>query len=248
MGRKYNNPPVVEALCEFQFVSDNPWDLTIPGLIYEKVRDEFPDKQRQIGVNVRLQPTEKGLEHKIETSPPRIQFHKRDKTALIQIAPDVLVINQLKPYPTWSKFKEMVLKNFKIYREIANPKGLKRIGLRYINVIDLDNLQNDLEKYFSLHLSIPKGLPGTVDSILSRIKFSYEDNKENLMLTFASIIPRKPNMTSILLDLDYALVIPEYVKLNEISDWLEKAHERIESTFESCITENTRKIFGESKQ
>ena len=62
MGRRYKNPPIVEALCEFEFISSQPWDLTIPGLIYEKVKDEFPDKRQQIGIGVQFKPTEKGLE------------------------------------------------------------------------------------------------------------------------------------------------------------------------------------------
>ena len=36
MGIKYKKPPIVEALCEFQFISDRPLDLTLHGLIYEK--------------------------------------------------------------------------------------------------------------------------------------------------------------------------------------------------------------------
>lgn len=46
MGRKYRNPPLIEALCEFQFVPTQPWDLTIPGFFYEKVKNDFPAKQQ----------------------------------------------------------------------------------------------------------------------------------------------------------------------------------------------------------
>jgi uncharacterized protein (TIGR04255 family) len=36
MTKRYNNPPIIEALCEFQFDTDVSWDLTLIGLIYDK--------------------------------------------------------------------------------------------------------------------------------------------------------------------------------------------------------------------
>jgi uncharacterized protein (TIGR04255 family) len=247
MGKKYKNPPIVEALCEFQFISDQQWDLTLPGLIYEKVKDEFPDKQQQSGISVQFQPTEKGLEHKIEPAPPRIQFHRKDKSALIQVVPDLLVINQLKPYPTWNEFKPMILKNFQIYQEVAHPKGFRRIGLRYINIVEFDKLPIELKDYFQFYPFIPEGLPQIHDSFVNRVEFPYEEGKERLILTLATVIPNKPNVLSILLDLDYVMATPEYIPLDGVSNWLEKAHEEIEKAFEACFTDEARKIFEEEK-
>ena len=247
MGKKYKNPPVVEALCEFQFISDKPWDLTLPGLIYEKVKGEFPVKQQQIGIGVQFRPTERGLEHKVEPAPPRIQFHKEDKTALIQVAPNLLVVNQLKPYPTWDKFKAMILKNFNIYEEVAQPKAFRRIGLRYINIIEFNKAQIELKNYSQFYPFIPDTLTQPYDSFLTRVEFPYEDAKERLILTLASVVPKKPNVISVLLDLDYVMATPEYVSLHDVSEWLEKAHERIEDAFEVCITDKAREIFEEEK-
>jgi len=247
MGRKYKNPPIVEALCEFQFISEQPWDLTLPGLIYEKIKDEFPDKQQQDGISVQFLPTERGFEYKIEPGSPRVQFHRKDKSALIQVAPDLLVINQLKPYPTWNEFKPMILKNFQIYKEVARPKGFRRIGLRYINIVEFDKSPIELKDYFQFYPFIPEGLPQIHGSFVNRVEFPYEQGKERLILTLATVIPTKPNVLSILLDLDYVMAAPEYIPLDGVSDWLEKAHEEIEKAFEACITDEARKIFGEEK-
>ncbi|NLI56111.1 TIGR04255 family protein, partial [bacterium] len=101
MEREYKNPPLVEALCEFQFIPLQPYDSTIPGLFYEKIKEEYPEKQEQVGINFQLQATEKGFEQKIiQNFPPKIQFFKSDKTSLVQIARELLVINCLKPYQT----------------------------------------------------------------------------------------------------------------------------------------------------
>ena len=42
MSIQYNNPPIREVVCEFRFEEGSPWDLSVPGLIYSKMADEFP--------------------------------------------------------------------------------------------------------------------------------------------------------------------------------------------------------------
>jgi len=54
MGKKYKNPPIVEALCEFQFVPGQPWDITIAGMLYERIKDEFPIKQQHAEVQIHI--------------------------------------------------------------------------------------------------------------------------------------------------------------------------------------------------
>ncbi|QMS90513.1 hypothetical protein HUN01_24125 [Nostoc edaphicum CCNP1411] len=39
--RQYPNPPIEEAVCEFRFAPDPAWNLTIPGLFYEKIKDFY---------------------------------------------------------------------------------------------------------------------------------------------------------------------------------------------------------------
>jgi len=247
MGKKYKNPPVVETLCEFNFIPNQPWDLTIPGLIYEKLKDEFPDRKQQIGIDVEFKATEKGLEHKVEPALPRVQFYKKDKTALIQVAPDLLAVNQLKPYPTWNKFKPMILEGFRVYKEIVNPKGFRRVGLRYINIIDFEKTDIEIKDYFQYYPFIPGNMSQLHGPFLTRVEFPYEEGNENLILTLSSFTPKKPDIISILLDIDYAMVVPEYIPFEQITEWLDKAHERVENAFESSITNKAREIFKEEK-
>jgi uncharacterized protein (TIGR04255 family) len=247
MSKKYKNPPIIEALCEFQFIPGQPWDLTIPGLIYEKVRDEFPDRQQQIGIGVQFRPTEKGVEHKVEPAPPRIQFYKEDKTALIQVAPDLLAVNQLKPYPTWSKFKPMILKILQTYREVTNPKGFKRVELRYINKINIKAESVELSEYVDFYPYISRELPQLHTSFISRVEIPYLNNRDRMFITIGSALPESPDTLSIILDIDYIMAKPEAIPMEAIEEWIEQAHSAIEKAFECCIKDKSRILFEEVK-
>jgi uncharacterized protein (TIGR04255 family) len=246
MEKKYKNPPIIEALCEFQFVPGQEWDLTLPGLIYERVKDQFPDKQQQIGIGIEFRSTEKGLEHRVEPKAPRIQFHKKDKTALIQIARDLLVINQLRPYPTWRGFKPLIANAFQVYREIANPKGFKTIGLRYINKLPFNTESVKLEEYFNFYPDIPKDLPQTHANFISRVEILYLNNRDRLIITISSAPPEVSGV-SIILDLNYIMIIKEGIPIEAYEEWLEQAHTAVEKAFESCIKNKSRILFEEEK-
>lgn len=248
MERIYKNPPLAEALCEFQFIPNVPWDLTIPGLIYGRIKDRFPRRKQQAGLGIQLRPTEKGVEHKIEPAPPRVQFLNQGETVLVQLAPDLLVVNQLKPYPGWIKFKSLIIDTFNVYREIANPKGIKRIGLRYINIFEFTSKNLRLDEYFNYYPFIPETMPKALSSFLVRSEFPYSDEKEVLILQLASIIPRDPDLSSLVLDLDYAMIAPEYISLDDIEEWVEKAHDEIERTFETTINDKARDLFMDGGQ
>ena len=45
MSRVYRYSPLVEALCEFQF-AEGEWDWTVPGLMYQEIKETFPKNGR----------------------------------------------------------------------------------------------------------------------------------------------------------------------------------------------------------
>lgn len=183
----------------------------------------------------------------MEPSPPRIQFHRKDKTALIQVAPDLLVINHLKPYPTWSKFKPLILQTLQIYNKVANPKGFKQIGLRYINKINIEAESVELSEYVDFYPYVPKGLPQLHTNFLSRVEIPYFNNRDRMVVTIGSDVPKIPNTLSIILDIHYIMVNPEAIPMRATENWVEEAHSAVEKTFECCIKDKSRILFEEIK-
>ena len=246
MSRKYNNSPIVEALCEFQFIPDQQWDLTIPGLIYAEIKEKFPQKQQQVGIGIQFKPTDNGgVENRVENAPPRMRFFNQDKTMLVQVGPDLLVVNQLKPYKSWNSFKPIILENLNIYKEKAIPRGFKRIGLRYINKIKIKSILTlkNLENYFKFHPSMPADIPQDHLNFILRTEIPRNEGRDSIVLTIGSATPEETGISSIILDLDYVLFQSDSIPMDNVESWLEEAHSSIENIFEACITDESRKIF-----
>ncbi|MGC8838175.1 MAG: hypothetical protein ACP5UM_07135 [Anaerolineae bacterium] len=64
MGRKYKDPPLMEAVCEFRLAADSPWDLTIPGLIYEKLYAAFCSARNHAARYMGFSPSGKAEDHR----------------------------------------------------------------------------------------------------------------------------------------------------------------------------------------
>lgn len=244
MEKKY---PIIEVLCEFQFNPGQPWDMTMPGIIYEKIKDDFPLKRQQIsiglGIGIGIEPG-KGISGRFGI-PPRIQFLNPDESALVQVGPDLLVVNHLKPYPKWETFKNLILKNLEIYIDNVKPIGFKRIGLRYINKIAFEQTSIEISHYFNFYPFIPPQLPQTHESFNIRVEIPYSGGRDRLLLTLATLLPEKPNTIDILLDLDYVLVTPDIIQLGGAAEWIENAHIELTKAYKSCIIERFRNILEE---
>ncbi|MBI4488294.1 MAG: TIGR04255 family protein [Deltaproteobacteria bacterium] len=248
MPRIYNKPPVVEAVCEFRFNAPQPWDWTIPGLIYEKIRAEFPKKRHQNVLEVAMQPGEGKVSQEIKGGIAKMQFLREDESALVQVGPNVLSVNHLRPYPNWPTVKALIIKHLQIYQEVANPESLIRIGLRYVNRIDMPKDNFTLEDYFRALPQLPEVTPQIFASFVLRVEIPYEDLKGRLTFVFGTA-PVKTENPSFMLDLDMFAIGEDVPPLGKESDWIEAAHERVEKAFDACFTEKTHKeIFEEVTQ
>jgi len=258
MSKSYIKPPVVEVFSEFQFAPNphQPLDITVIGLFYDKIKNNFPKKQPQIGVGVPFSPT-KPLQMG-EMQPPqaglslainqRVQFFRQDRSALLQATPDTLTVNHLTPYTSWDEFKPVILDNFEIFREIINPKGFKRIALAYINRLDFNEWPAELKNCFNFYFTLPKGLSNVPPvAFTSSVEIPYEDGRNNLGVTLQTIPPERPNLFSCMLNLNYHTSRPESaenVHLNNVGEWIQTAHDIVVGAFEQCLTSECKARFG----
>jgi uncharacterized protein (TIGR04255 family) len=247
VSRLYQKPPLIEALCEFQFAdADSEWDWTIPGLVYQQIKEQFPIKRHAPTVEFEVQAEPDQVSQRLKGGLGRMQFLRTDKTALVQVGPQLLAVNQLRPYPHWSRFKPLILDTLEIYRQVARPAGFKRIGLRYVNQIQLPSDEVELSTYFNFGPRLPAPIASDpIRSLLLRVDLGQASHRGHLILTLASAPREDQGDPTLILDLDFATTSAANVTLDGIDDWIEQAHDRIETAFEASITDRLRARFEE---
>jgi len=94
MGKKYDNPPLIEVLCEFHLNSQFPWDIVYPGLIYNKLKKDFPNRE-QVQIQTLDVSADPRDSRQIIRIMDRIQFLNNDRNGVVQVGKDFLSINHL---------------------------------------------------------------------------------------------------------------------------------------------------------
>jgi uncharacterized protein (TIGR04255 family) len=243
MAKEYAKPPIVEVVCEFRLTPETRWDLTVPGFLYERLKESFPQKEQRMIQQIELTQGPEGLHQQISIR-EGIVFFTEDKKILVQVGPRLLAINVLKPYPHWHGFKPRIEMAWESLQAAIEVQGLERIGLRYINHIQLPAQSGKLAEYFEFYPSIGQRLPQQMVAFLTAAEFSYADGRDHCRVELTRI-PALGGRSLFRLDIDYFLARPGAVKPVEVLVWVEEAHSRVEEVFEGCITDKLREMFEE---
>ena len=249
MNRHYENAPIREAVCEFRFTPDSPWDIAIPGLFYGALKDEFPKRvytQEAIPTTLTVGPqiALQGVQA-IQTA-NELRFWRESDDGVIRLAPHSLSISHYKPYRSWVQFHSVIMQVLNVYLEIANPTGLQRIGLRYINEFQFDsndptaNTTFETDEFFDLGPKIGDRLIQPLSGFLVGIQYLFDDQRDSLRIQMQPTRSETPDKFIITLDLDYYLNQPDQIAFEDVSEWMDNAHKRIGESFEACLKEPLR--------
>ncbi len=242
--RNYQKPPVVEALCEIYF-RDSKWDDTIPGIFYENVKQDFPKKQqrevRQAQITLGREASTAGAQKL-----PWIQLVSERGDRMIQIAENLLVVNQLRPYQHFAEWELVVRNALELYKKIAAPQKIDQCGIRYINRIEIPGTQVAMEDYFMIYPKLPESLGNVHGPFLVRVEIPQTEQAHVVFITFGTT-PRQAmdNKQVFLLDL-YDIFTPDTSSDGiELKREIQRAHENVVKAFEDSITDLLRKLFDQ---
>jgi len=243
--RHYKNPPVVEAFVEFRFEPSQEFDLTMPGKLHTALEPAYPGKPRQQKLvqasfeSSSGHPTKVGVAEGIG----KIQFLNEEKNRIVAVGADVLSVHILRPYePGWKEdFCPRINAALSEYWRVAEPVGVRRIEMRYINKIVVPQEMVELNHYLACAPPEARGLPEHISGFVSRVDYVYPDGA-TLNLTHSSVASA-PGSIALLLDISVSRPHPPLSQkqaLESASDL--RSRERV--VFEAVITEKTRELFN----
>jgi uncharacterized protein (TIGR04255 family) len=242
MARRYRNPPIAEAVCEFRLTRDTPWDLAIPGLLYERLRAEFPHREQRLFQEVELTQGPDGLQQQIRTI-ERIFLFSEDRKTFVQIGPRIVAVNCLRPYPGWQNFKPKIEMALGALCDELEAKRFEQIGLRYINRISVPSPLVKLEDYFQFYVFLGPDLPQEIGNFIAGCEFFYAEGRDVCRLQLTPAVGQSADKRDFLLDIGYSLAQSGEFERDRALDWIESAHTTIGQIFEGCITDRLRELF-----
>lgn len=247
----YSNDPIQEALCEFRFRAPTEGWAVLPGRLYERLADLYPADPAVDapfrGVTAPQGPVLSSLQIAVgQGVPGNVRLRDAGQSRGVLVGPGIVNVFVRKPYPRWEVFSEHIIRVITAFSEVAGDFDVERIGLRYVNQIEVPDNPVDIERYFMVHPLRFTEMNLTLRNFIGRSEQYMEDDPDRLVVaTFASAQPQLGG-TAFILDLD--AIAQNLQGVNAIDDltrivkelrWLEK------DVFEASVTNEARTVFGQ---
>ena len=239
----YKRPPITEAVIEARF------EDVVSGESVEKARVRFSKDYANsqpltaLGLNLNVEQKKATVD---ETS-QGFRLSNLDQTDILVVSPERIVFSRLAPYLGWDAFREHAGKNWRIWKRIAGYNKIERLGVRYINRIDIPSNDDGIipvEEYLTVYPNMPD--PPELPH-MGRYMFQMEAmlGKDDCRLLIQSGIIPSPlvNFTSVVLDIDVSRVNEVPQKDTELWALIDRIRDYKNDTFEACITDRARALF-----
>jgi uncharacterized protein (TIGR04255 family) len=242
--RHYEHAPVLEAALDIQ-ITPELTDLQQITSLGENEDSRYPQRgpllvmESSFSVNAlagetSLSQSQRGLGHTF-INPGREVFQARLNG---------FAYSQLAPYDTWETFRGEAIRLWNKCKTCATSSTrVHRLGLRYVNRLDLTEPVGELKDYLLTAPDVAPGLPQLMSGFMMQLNLPQPDIQDAVMTIREGIIaPPRPNTVSILLDIDLTQSVDLALPSEDVWTKFEALHGRADEAFERCITDKVRTV------
>lgn len=239
---KYSKPPIQEAICEIHFAADETLSSQQIGQLKGVWASEYSEQRlnEEKGVKVEVGPD--GVRVVEDKMGNRLVCRSDDGLRLVQLSGRFLAVNQLKPYPGWEEaFRDTIIARAQEVESELGPLKVGRVGLRYINKIDVPQVPLAWEDWFNFRLPVPK-MRGAVRGPF-QMRFEQKLKSDCTLIVNCVSLPAADDCTPVILDLDVVWnAKPESAA--KVPKLLEAVHSPHRLAFEAYVTDKLREQFS----
>lgn len=242
----YARAPITEAVIELTFSTPlNQRDLD---KICKKFKPTYPNIESvdQYAIEVNVQDAKTGSAKANFRN--QLSGYKRsssDMTEILMLWPKSFSVSQLAPYRDWETFYKRFIRDFKLWKSVIGQKEIARIGVRYINRVDIPVSGSviDHEEYIQIYPKLPECLP-PMSAFGLQVQVPIAAIDCNLRINSTAVPSPRLNHASFIIDLDFFRDVNLPQSDKSIQDFLKAVREEKNKVFESLITDKARALFN----
>jgi uncharacterized protein (TIGR04255 family) len=239
---RYDRDPITEAVIDIH-VAGEVEERQIEK-VAQRLKKKYPNSQPLNELQFLLDATGEALAVEQEKRKRGLRLSTDDQSEVVLVKSGSLTTARLPPYPGWDTLFGNARDNWSVWRSATPAFGVSRIGVRYINRIDLPGGSIRLEDYLKFHPRVGEGILGPMMGYLMQATVPTYRPEWVARLTSTLITPPPvPDCNSVLLDIDVFRLGDLPRKEDELWAVVDEAHALKNDLFERCITDATRERF-----
>ncbi len=240
--KHYSKAPIVEAAIDLHCKSANEQSMDTLERVRELLVAEYPIREDLIELRAQIAP---GTGITSEQKATGFRALTSERTRVAGIGLERFTFSWLAPYDRWESLRDEAFRIWGLYSSITNPVNVTRVGVRFINRLDLPNKDGvgvELDQYLRTAPRIAPELPQRLESFFLRFQMLIAgDPPANLTITETGVAPFSPDVVSVLLDID---AFAQGLAVTAEAAWeiIERLRHQKNAAFECSITDATREL------
>ena len=237
----YPAPPIVEAMVQFHFADQ-----------LKKTQNDKLLKRLKSGYshNVHVQALSANLDFQnrhagFVDAEPQLRLSSNDEADVLIVQSDTLTWSRVAPYQGWDALLARVKSEFELANKATGYRKIDRLGVRYINRIDVPLTDMNLahyENYIQVHLKLPPFVD-PLDNYAWRFEKVFRDEGLVAIVQSTTGVPVIPETIAFVFDIDIVAQAELSMKPCDIFAKLESMRELKNNIFELSMTNEARKSF-----
>lgn len=237
-----SDAPVDRAICEihFELQEGQLWDDAWATKITRLLEEDYPKARMSVELQMQLS-VEQG--NQFSTHIPARSFWiylDADETKSIEIRDSRVNIVWLKHYPGWKTFQLEILKVWDQFNEVVHPALINRVGLRYINKFERQNLDTPLSYWVKDVPYLPSDLLKQKKGFSASVRMTQDDFGRFIINVGESAEKNNDGCTNIIFDIDYIVEGDNEPSSNKMSCLLDSIHDKIRDIFDASVPDRIK--------
>jgi uncharacterized protein (TIGR04255 family) len=240
----YSRPPITEAII--QVIVNHEMDLDDMEKVAKQLHKTYPNQKTIDNFQIHLNPQmAKNGNVAVDSKSIGFQLSSGYETDIVSISQNALAVARLAPYLGWDALHKQFVTAWKSWKKVAKTKAISRIGVRYVNRIDIpfkgeDKI--DLEDYLTFCPKVPELGNFPMTEYLIQVTQPIT-TQWSATITSRGLPSPLVNHVSLLLDIDVFRINDIPLKDNDLWSVIDEAHAIKNTVFQSCITQKTEELF-----
>lgn len=238
MTVSYSRAPITEAVIELRFSAA----LSTPNL--EKAKDKFVKKYPKVETQFDVAVALKANKSKTDTKLSGFRLIAEDVSRILILGSNHFASSKMAPYAGWEEFISIFKEDFGAFKRFVTGNPLKRIGIRYINRIDVPSNGEsvDSDDYLTIGVKLPELLEKHPCNYLVHYNANWPEKKYGASIKSGFSPPALVGHSSIILDIDFYREVELPRSDDDIWSMLAEMRDEKDALFEACITDRTREL------
>lgn len=237
----YPRAPITEAVIELRIGHDA--ELAALEKIAHRLKPHYArsEPMRQVGFVI----DNTGGSVSMQEDATGFRLSSDDQADIALLSQRFLTTARLPPYPGWEALRDRAKSNWAEWRSLTPSHPIVRIGVRFINRIDIPTLDEkiNLDDYFNLQ---PRSdaFQATLAGFLVQVRFpTYRPNWIAGITTTPLQPSPVPGSSSIILDIDISRETDIPMHPDKLWPIVDEARTIKNDLFERALTEKTKALF-----